>query len=147
MKNRPAVWKVIQFLTSQEYQEGWVKAGGGYSVFPEYNKPEYFPHPTIGKIAQMATTGRRTAPTYPVGWNKVYELMVDAKEHDVILTEEGIWVGKLTLDAFDDLEKRLNASFDNALIEARKEGVNLTRADFIFPGWDPTQNWSPPNKK
>ncbi|MBI2914830.1 MAG: extracellular solute-binding protein [Firmicutes bacterium] len=148
VKNKAAVWKVIQFLTSEEYQVGWVKAAGGFSVFPEYNKPEYFGHPTMAKIALLGPASYRMLPPLPEGWQTVADhLAREMGRPDLVDLIWGIYLEKLPFSALADYERRATAAFDRALAKARAEGVNLTKADFVFPDWDPAKNYDPQGKK
>ncbi|MBI2914831.1 MAG: extracellular solute-binding protein [Firmicutes bacterium] len=140
----PALWKAINFLTSREYQEGWVKAGGGLSVFPQYNKPEFFPHITIAKIAQMAITGRRIGPEPVKGTSTVSgyfweETTAKRRNPDQILS--GIWVGKLGMDTWDLAEKEHDAILANSIKRAQRDGVNIEIEDFHLENWDPAENY------
>lgn len=141
-KCKDAVWRVITFMTSQEYQEAWVKAGGGFSVFEEYNKPEYFPHPTLAKMTQAAAAGRILGPVPSSEAYRAWELQdpIVPGRND---TMQGMWIGKLGWDGWDDLERRSNEALDRALAEAKKMGSKITRADFTFPDWDPSKHYVP----
>lgn len=147
-KDKAAVWKVIQFLTSEEYQVGWVNAGGGFSVFPEYNKPESFGHPTMAKIAALGPASYRVSPIVPVGSSKVYNYLHQfAGRPNLTETIWGIYLGKLTWSALDDLERRYTEAFEKAIAQAQAEGAKVSKADYYFPDWDPTTNYVPKGKK
>ena len=138
-KHPDAVWKVIDFLSSYEFREGWVKYGGGISFYPQINKPENFPHPTLAKIAQWSQKYLRLGPIIRPEARRVADYM-EPVHPDIGNTILGIFLGKVGFEALDDLERRMNAAFDRAMEKARKDGLHITREDFIFPDFDITKN-------
>lgn len=139
-KNPDAVWKVIQFLTSEQYQVGWVKIGAGVSVFPEFNQPEYFPHPTLAKFATYNFKWDRIKPILPPVFGRLNELMpvVHPDEKERLL---GIWVGLEQFSALVEWESLMNKYLDEAIKTAQAKGIKVSREDLMFPDWVPTENY------
>lgn len=147
-KDPAAVWKVIQFITSPEFQDGYVKGGYGISIFPESNRPENFTVPQMAKVAEYARIQRKIAPVVadPVAWNRVWQLLepVHPDSYEIYM---GIWTGRETPAALDRYEKRFNDAIDKAIARAREEGLNFSRKDITFPDWDPSKDYMPKAKK
>lgn len=57
---------------------------------------------------------------------------------------QGILTGQVSdIDsALEDLQSRANAELDRAIAAAKDKGAEVTRDDFIFSDWDPTQEYT-----
>lgn len=149
-KNPEAVWEVVKFLSSLEYQEGYVKGGYGVSFLPEANKIQNFSFPQMYKFVEWASDPalRRVSPTWsPEVTNTLwgeYFPGVYPTYNDVL---DGIYIGKLGLEALVELDRKLDAAVDEAIRRAQAAGIMVSRKDLSFPGWDLTKNWEPPAKK
>jgi len=44
--------------------------------------------------------------------------------------------------AMQDLEDRSNAELERALKAAQDKGAQVSRDDFVFANWDPTENYT-----
>lgn len=133
-KDRRAVFEVIKFLTSVEHQTEYVKAGVGLAFWPEANSPANITAKGLAEIAQIGPASQKQAPVLPAVTGKVAPKWSEPQFTSVL---DGIWLGKLQMDALDDLAKRMNAEFDAAIEAARAQGVDVTKETFIVPGWDP----------
>ncbi|MBI2914625.1 MAG: extracellular solute-binding protein [Firmicutes bacterium] len=147
-KNPAAVWNVVEFLTSKEFQEGYVRGGYGISIFPEFNKPEHFTTPGMAKIAQWGVTATRVEPTVPKDARTARDRYADwsppyLQDHIV-----GMFLGKEQMSTvLPAYEKRANEVLDKAIKTAQAAGLKVTRQDFVFPDWDPTKDYVPSGKK
>ncbi|HEY8744854.1 MAG TPA: sugar ABC transporter substrate-binding protein, partial [Chloroflexota bacterium] len=58
---------------------------------------------------------------------------------------QGIYTGQLTnaKQALQDLIDRSNKELDRAIKAAQAKGAKVTRNDWVFPNWDPTQDYTP----
>ncbi len=58
---------------------------------------------------------------------------------------QGIYTGQLTnaKQALQDLVDRSNKELDRAIKAAQAKGAKVTRNDWVFPNWDPTQDYTP----
>lgn len=140
-----AVWKLIEFMTSEEYQVGWIKAGGGVSVFQEFNRPEYFAHITMAKFAQNYLKWDKIKPKWPAAMQKLNSYMPSIHPTDRELYS-GIWIGLKAYRDLVDYGDKMNRALDEAVKKAQAEGVKVTRADFMVSDWDPLENYPPPKK-
>jgi multiple sugar transport system substrate-binding protein len=61
----------------------------------------------------------------------------------------GLFTGDLTnaKQAMTDLQDRMNAALDDAIKTAKQRGANVSRDDFVFADWDPTQDYTSLYKK
>ena len=59
---------------------------------------------------------------------------------DIGNTILGIFLGQTGFEALDDFERRINAAFELAMDKARKDGLNISREDYMFPDYDRTIN-------
>ena len=55
----------------------------------------------------------------------------------------GIFAGQIddVPAALQDLQDRANAEFERAIQEAVDDGAQVSRDDYVFPNWDPTQDY------
>lgn len=44
--------------------------------------------------------------------------------------------------AMQDLQDRTNAELDRAIAAAQENGAEVSRDDWVFPNWDPTQDYT-----
>lgn len=137
-----AVWEVIRFITSLEFQEGWVKGGYGISYLPQANRPENFAVPQMYRFVEWANdpTWRRIPPVLSTDAQKIYDHWPGIYPTHVD-TQTNVYLGKSDLEALDDLDRRCDAAFDVALAKAQEAGLKLSRSDFSFPDWDPSRNY------
>lgn len=141
-KHKDATWKVIEFLTSLEFHEGYVKNGLGISVFPEANRPENFDVPAMAKMAEWGRTQVRIASTLKQPESqKVFGELMEPVHPEVTDVYQGIWIGKATYEALDRVNEEKNKAFDRAIVLAQSKGMKIRYEDFVFPDWDQTQNY------
>jgi multiple sugar transport system substrate-binding protein len=57
---------------------------------------------------------------------------------------QGILTGQISdpKAAMEDLQSRSNAELDRAIAAAQEKGAEVSRDDFVFPNWDPTQDYT-----
>lgn len=144
-KNPRAVWEVIKFICSLEYQEGYVKGGYGISYLPEANKPENFKIPQLYRFVQWANDPalRRFAPIARPNTRRVVEEFMPGiypTYHDVM---EAVYLGKAGFEALKDLDDRCNAALDAGIKRAQESGIKVTRDDFCFPDWVRGKDYEP----
>lgn len=139
-KHPEPIWEVIKFLTSKEYQEGYVKAGGGFSIFPEYNRPEFFPHIAMARFVKWAGERLRLAPIYAGDLDRVWSFM-DSVQPDYIHITAGIYLGKERFEALDDYAAKQNAEFLKGVARMQKAGFKVKVEDWIYPDWDQAEDY------
>lgn len=144
-KSPAAAWKVIEFITSPEFQDGYVKGGYGVSIFPESNRPENFSIPQMAKVAEFGRTQHRVRPVLPEAFERVWQLLQPVHPSNYELYT-GIWLGKESIDSLARFEKRFNDAIDEAMRLARAEGLSISRKDITFPDWNPLEDYLPKSK-
>lgn len=141
--DRKAAWEVIKFMTSLDYFEGWVTGGFGIAPIPEANKPENFKVPTTYYFAHWALEA--LTPPKPRNPNLVGDIwnLMPAVHPNLREVLEGIWIGKLGLDALDTLTERLNKALDQAVVYAEKQhGTKISlEGNLVFSDWDPFRHY------
>lgn len=146
-KNPEAVWEVIRFITSLEYQEGYVKGGFGISFLPEANRPENFSIPEMAMyaVSNMSRSLMRVIPSRTENMIRARQLMpgIYPTYYDVL---DNVYLGKAGVETLKDLARRMDASLDEGIKRAQEEGFKVTRDDWVNPGWDSTKDWVPPKK-
>src|SRR5690606_31006406 len=57
---------------------------------------------------------------------------------------QGLLTGQLSdpQAAMQDLQDRANAELERAVAGAQESGAEVSRDDFVFPNWDPTQDYT-----
>ncbi|MBI2915040.1 MAG: sugar ABC transporter substrate-binding protein [Firmicutes bacterium] len=149
--NHPeVVWKFIEFITSADFWEDYVRGGYGVSPFPEFSKPEYFENPLLAKLADLGSVPKigpesYWSPNQAAAWRRAFDV-IEAVHPDLWETVQGIYVGKAAFGALTEVDRKQNEAWDKALAVARSEGSKVTRADFTYPDWDPTKNYVPKQK-
>ena len=145
-KNPRAVWEVIKFITSLEYQAGYVQGGYGVSFSLEANKPENFQTPQLYKFVQWGAELNRIAPTLsqPAAKSWSYLPGIYPTFEDVM---DNVYLGEAGFDALADLDKRCDAALDEAIKKAQADGIKVTRQDFIFPDWSLSKDYLPAARK
>lgn len=141
-KHPEAIWPIIKFLTSREYQEGYVKSGGGFAIFPEYNKPEFFPHIAMSRFAQWSGERLRLTPNYTGDLSRIGSF-VNPLHPDDIEIAAGIYLGREKFEALDDYVTKYNAEFRKAVGRMQQAGYRVKLEDFMFPDWDPAEDYIP----
>lgn len=142
-KNPHAVWEVIKFLSSREYQEAYVQGGFGISYLPEADKEENFKIPQMYKLVQWAIDPalRRIGPVLPgittrmgeYGSGGIYPPWADVIDN--------VYFEKAGLEALLDLDKRQDGALEASIKKAQEAGVKVSRSDFIVADWDPSMDY------
>ena len=143
-----AVWEFIKFISSLEYQEGYVKGGFGVSYLPAANKKENYLIPQMYMLTlwTMDPTLRRQGPILSEEAKKVWKYYAGTYP-TVQDTLNNVYLGKAGFDTLADLDKRLGVALDAAIKKAQDDGAKVTRSDFVFSDWDMSKDWEPPKKK
>ena len=140
---------MIEFISSLEYQEEWVKGGYGISYLPEANKPENY---VVRQMYQFVKWGFDTSlrviwPPLSEGAKKIfnegYIPGVYPTAKDVF---DNVYYGNAGVKALEDLDKRLNDALDVGIKKAQEAGVKVEKQDYIFPDWDPAKDYRPKKK-
>ena len=148
-KNPRAVWEVIKFISSLEYQDGWVQGGFGASYLPEANRPEnYVSQPQMYQFVKWGNDPSlfRIPPVLSEEASKVLSTYLPGIYPTADDVLNNVYQGFSGYDAFKDLDKRMEAALDEGVSKAQAAGVKVTRADFAFPDWDRDKDYVPSKK-
>ncbi len=141
-KHRDMCWELAKFFVSRKFQKAMVKAGVGVSIYSDLNTPENFAHPAWAKIAKWGLEAK-IIPTESLAVTKVKKDFLEPVHPNFEETLQGIWVGKLSMDALDKVNEEMNAALERAILKAQQAGVKVTKEDFIFPDWIPCVDYLP----
>lgn len=133
--------RLYLFRTSDEYIEGRVQSGDGFSPLPELNTQENFAFEQLYTIASEAGDAKRIPPIPalrdPAG--------VGAIENEFQMPSPGIreiTQGAITgqvddvSGALKALSDALNNELDRAIAAAVSKGADVSRDVYIFPNWE-----------
>jgi multiple sugar transport system substrate-binding protein len=141
-ENAEAAWALFKFFHSPEAAQIWSENGQGLAlqtpqpydqyaindafkyIFSSTDLTRIYPEPTIRNpaVAQLQIT------------------LVGPSTDDLFV---GILSGQVTdIDAaLADLDKRKTEALDLAISDAQNAGLEVSREDFVFPDWNPTENY------
>lgn len=144
VKDAEAAFRWFSWWNGPEAGARWVQDYTlGLSIFPEANDPAGITFEPFKDFVALAPLTRR-APVPAIRNPDVAMVQnpgVTPSFSDVVT---GIMTGQITdiQGAFDDLEKRSNEGLDAAIADAVAAGANVTREDYLFEDWDPTQDYA-----
>jgi multiple sugar transport system substrate-binding protein len=138
-------WLWLDWLASQGYGERYVKNGLDFSVYTDVNTPENIGD-GLRAEAYAAATIYIVRPPYPPQRN------IDAQKviPEAIISEPGagdllvgIYTGQITdwKQAFDDLDRRKQQALYDAIREAGAQGYNVSIDDYIYPDFNPIEDY------
>jgi multiple sugar transport system substrate-binding protein len=130
---------------TRDYMVEYVKSGDGFAVYPELNTKETIPIPQMYDIFRMDVEEVRVPPS-PLLRNPegVGQVMATVKEIHPNFREiaQGAFAGQIDFrTAAKALSDQMNAELDRAIKEVQAQGVDVSRDDWVFPNWDPMQNY------
>jgi multiple sugar transport system substrate-binding protein len=144
-KNQEAVWKVMDFLSSVEFSRACVEGGLLLSVFPEAN--------TDLKNAKMLALSKLADETSVLGPQPYLRnsntSLVDrykSKAAPIKTTFPravlNAWTGKVPLtQGLKQATKEYNAQFNEAIALAQKNGLKVSREDFVYSDFNILQDY------
>lgn len=140
-------WAWLDWLYSKPASKRWVEMGEGLSNWQQYNNPSLVTHSMPGYqafsqyIASSSLT--RTAPNPPLANPQLSNVNMQGVTPNVDQTLMGIYTGQLKdiHGALSTLESKYNKSLTDAIAAAVKQGYKVSINDYIYPDWDPTQNY------
>lgn len=136
-----ALW--IDWLSSRDYNQRMVAATSNFSIYADLNSPENIKDDHVLQAYEALKTYGIYAP-YPPARNPAASLVSpDAITPDVGDLLIGIYTGQIEdwKAALTDLDTRKRGAWDAALEKAQSSGAAVTQADFIFPDWNPMENY------
>lgn len=138
---------IFSYMGTLEGQKEWAKIVGvaDMALFPEAQKA-MGDNPEANKALDIFNETVILAPDARVrnpDIAKVYENIVPVQP-DFGTTVQGIYTGQIedVAQAMQGLQDAWNEELDRAISAASDEGANVSRDDFVFPNWDPSQNYT-----
>ncbi|AXK31617.1 extracellular solute-binding protein [Streptomyces armeniacus] len=147
-KAKPVVGDVLSYLGSLAGQQAWGKiVGAGNPPINEQAREaaKKGASPQARQCLKLADA-MRSRPE-PVTRNSQVTLLAEKQKQ--VTPSFGEVVQALFLGKTDDvrgelrkLSDRSDRLLDKAVADARKEGVKVSREDFVFPDWDPSRDYT-----
>jgi ABC-type glycerol-3-phosphate transport system substrate-binding protein len=136
-------WLWLEWLSSRETHERMVAQASNFSAFDDLNSPENIldEHELQAYMAQSA---HGVYGPFPPARNPETALVApDAVVPDVGDLLIGIYTGQIDdwRQALVDLDERKQAALEAAILEAQEEGADVSLQDFIFPDWNPMEDY------
>ena len=136
-------WLWLNWLSSREHHIRMVTKGLDYSIYQDLNTPQNVTD-THKWQAYEAVTKYLVLLPFPPARNPQTGLVRPAAVvpdlGDVLV---GIYTGQITdwKQALQDLDERKQSSFQEAITQAQANGANVSIDDFIFPDWNPMEDY------
>ena len=138
-------WLWMDWVSSRGFHERMVSNGIGFSIYPDYNNEQTIPDSHMLQ-AYNATTAYVVYEPFPPAVTPQTALVspesVVPDVGDVII---GIYTGQIEdwQGALEDLDAKKQAALETAIQEAQGNGIDVSIDNYIFPDWDPMQDYSP----
>lgn len=142
-KHPQEAWRVIEFFSTKEFQEGWSAITNLPAVlWRDYNLPA-----TTKQLLELASQDLRVAP-YPGNKHKDGEallssVMAAAPKPDVKDIISMALVGNKEYDKLaKEYDEKLDQVIDKQLSELKAKGSDITRDALVAPNdWNPLENY------
>jgi multiple sugar transport system substrate-binding protein len=138
---------IFAFLGSAAGQQTWQRVGGGSLpvIFPQANEVESI-DPRLQNAYAYFEQIMRIRPE-PAARNPDVSLVL--QEQRAITPNfgtviQGLFTGQVSdpRTAMQDLQDRSEAELDRAITAAQANGAQISRDDYTFPNWEPTQDYT-----
>lgn len=138
---------LLAYLGSAEGQTAWQIASGGQNpmTFPTANDIEQLDERSQ-RIFDLFQEQMRFVPDPAVRNPDVAQALLEYRPPQPNLGQlvQGIMAGQIADpgQAMQDLQDRSDQALDAAIEAARQNGAEVSRDDWVFPNWDPTQDYA-----
>lgn len=146
-ENLDAIAKFLIYKFGPAYQRGWAR-NGWFTALPEANEPDNIADPIVQSIFEISED-IRSLPI-PISRN-VEQAKVNAERNALspnwgeIL--EGVFSQQIAPEDYQAESQAhagaWRAELERAIDEVAGRGVNVSIDDWIFPNWDPDQDYTP----
>ena len=136
-------WLWLDWISSRGFHERMVANGLNFSVYADLNTPENISDPHRAQAYQASVAHVVYGP-FPAARNpQTAQVPYRAVTPDVGDVLVGIYTGQIQdwQQALQDLELRKQAVFEDAIQETRDAGADVSLDDYIFPDWNPMENY------
>lgn len=142
-----AAARLFLFRTTDEFYSAYARTGDGLSPIPALNTPENLPFPQIATLSELAQDEKRLAPIptlrNPEGTAAIQnEFQAPSPNWAQII--QGYMSGQVAdlEQALRDLSDKMNAELERAISAVRATGVDVSRDIYVFPNWDPMEEYT-----
>jgi multiple sugar transport system substrate-binding protein len=138
---------VLHYLGSPEGQIAWgtVTQGSDPPLF-QVAREAAASDPRMQRVNQLTEQWMVLAPSPAVRNPGVAQVNLEMRPLTPDLGElvQGLLVAQLSdvKSALQDLQDRANAELDRAIKAAQDKGADVSRDDWIFPNWNPAEDYS-----
>ncbi len=145
--NKQIAGDILHYIGTLEGQRAWAGIVGAADgpIFPQALEGADL-DPIALRALQMFVEQVRVGPSPLVRNPDVVQVTLQLQPVTPNLAEtvQGLYTGQVTdiSAALQDLNDRSEAELDRAIAAAKAAGANVSREDFVFPNWDPTQDYS-----
>lgn len=130
---------------SQEYQSVLVKAGDRFSMLKGVNE-NFSDIPQFKQYYDIAMDTSRLTPSVEIRNPETAAVFAKYKDPTPGIGDilQGVIAGALKdpTDALNQLSNQVNTSLNEAISSAKSEGANVDLDDFVFPNWNPDQDYA-----
>lgn len=132
--------------TAEGMTAGQIASGGVLPLaFPEANEAASL-DPRVRRAFTLYDEQMRLGPDPRVRNPETEQVFLELRpvQPDFGTVVQGIFAGQLpdTRAAMQDLQDRSTAELERAIQAARDKGAQVSRDDWVFPNWDPTQDYT-----
>jgi len=145
--NLEAAWKLIDFFSTPEHQEGFFRTQGRVTVlwksYADTGMPEY-----MSKNMKMADEYLRVAPypgfMHPDGEDLLSRITSKAPKPVLKELYVAAIIGNTSYENLAaEYDEKMDKIIDEQIAEMRSSGSDITRDILIYPAdWDPTKNYT-----
>jgi multiple sugar transport system substrate-binding protein len=145
--NKAIAGDILHYIGTLEGQRAWAGVVGAADgpIFPEALEGADL-DPIALKALQMFVEQVRVGPSPLVRNPDVVQVTLElqAVTPNLAETVQGIYTGQIDniREALQDLNDRSERELDRAIEAARAKGAEVSRDDFVFSNWDPTEDYS-----
>ena len=146
--NKTVAGDILHYIGSIEGQRAWASVVGAADgpVFSEALEGAEL-SPVAQRALQMFVEQVRVGPTALVRNPEVSAVNLELQPITPNFSEtvQGLYTEQINMsveEAMQDLQDRANAELDRAIEAAQDKGADVSREDYVFPNWDPTQDYA-----
>lgn len=136
-------WLWLDWISSRGFHERMVTNGLDFSVYADLNTPVNITDPHKAQAYEAATKYVVYGPFPPARNPQTALVRPEPVVPDVGDVLIGIHTDQIEdwQQALIDLDARKQAALETAIQEARDAGANVSIEDYIFPDWNPMENY------
>jgi ABC-type glycerol-3-phosphate transport system substrate-binding protein len=136
-------WLWLDWISSRGFHERMVTNGLDFSLYADLNTPENIGDPHKVQAYQAATKYVVYGPFPPARNPQTALVRPEPVTPDVGDVLVGIYTGQIEnwQQALIDLDTRKQTALEAALQTARDDGAEVSLEDYIFPDWNPMENY------